>query len=382
MRKIWAFAAVILVAMVLRPAVTDIGPLLQDIQRHWHLGAISTGLLTSMPVFCFGVGAFAAPYLAHRFGVRNTMTIVLAILALGMAIRVWFSFEFMLVVSIVVALAIALGNVLFPTIIRSEFPNTIPRMTALYTFSVSAFASVAAFTAVPLGDALGGFQQSLFFWFWPAALTVFVWIMMTRTPVQEVKIEEAHSSKDVFKAPVTWAIMIFFGLQSSNFYSLLNWLPSLLKDSGFTATEAGNWLGITTVIGVPVGMVVTRNLKKINNHIALFAGMSIFSGLGFALWLMPGPLQLVGCIIAGIGQGTTFPLSMALIATKARNQRQTTLLSAIAQGGGYLIAAVGTFATGWLFDLTSGWVVPVLTMVAVALVQAASAFVAASKRTI
>ena len=381
---LWAFASVIMVAMVLRPAVTDIGPLLKEMQDHWQLDAIQLGLLTSMPVLCFGIGAFAAPYLAHRFGVRNTMTLVLSILALGMAIRVWFNFDVMLWASITVALAIALGNVLFPTIVRSEFPNHIPRMTAIYTFSVSAFASLAAFTAVPLANALGGFQNSLFFWFFPSALTVLIWLMLVRTEkqVKDADLEEAHPNSDVLKAPVTWAIMVFFGLQSANFYSLLNWLPSLLIDSGFSPLEAGNWLGITTVIGVPIGMLITRNLQRFKSQVALLVVMSIISGLGFALWLVPGPLQLVGCILAGIGQGSTFPLSMALIATKARNQTQTTLLSAIAQGGGYLLAALGTFATGWLYDLTGAWLVPVLTMVAVALVQAAAGTIAASKRTI
>ena len=48
----------------------------------------------------------------------------------------------------------------------------------------------------------------------------------------------------------------------------------------------------------------------------------------------------------------------------------TTSLSAFTQCVGYLIASVGPFGFGVLFDLTGGWTVPLLALCGVVVVQA------------
>lgn len=383
LKSVLSVLSVVLIAVVLRPAVSTVGPVLTQLVDFWRLTPVQASLLVSMPVVCFGVGAFAAPWLVNRVGLRNSVTLLLAVLAIGIGTRVWFNFEVMLLLSLVSAFAIAMLNVVLPTVIRSEFRDSIPKMTGVYTTTASTLASASAFVTIPLVVLLGSFQASLAFWVLPSVLALLIWLWLARLDqgeLTQVQAEEAHPNSKVFRSPITWAITGFFGIQSANFYALLNWLPALLESEGYSRGDAGTWMSVTTLVGIPLGLAVSQNLKRFKNLRAVAFGVSVWTSAGFFLMLLPGALQLVGAIWAGTGLGITFPLSLALIGLKGTTKAQTTLLSAVAQGAGYLIAALGAFMMGMLYDLTGSWTASIITLAVSALVQAFAAGFAASKR--
>jgi MFS transporter, CP family, cyanate transporter len=78
--------------------------------------------------------------------------------------------------------------------------------------------------------------------------------------------------------------------------------------------------------------------------------------------------------VSGASFGITFILAFALIGLRTADYRRAASLSAMAQATGYLIAATGPAAFGWLHDLTAGWTVPMLGFVAVAALQAVAGF--------
>ncbi|MFM6981032.1 MAG: MFS transporter, partial [Micrococcales bacterium] len=308
---------------------------------------------------------------------------LLIVLALGMGIRAWFDFTVMIVLSLLAALSIAMLNVILPTVIRSEFKDNIPKMTGLYTTTASTFASISAFVTVPLVQAFGSFQASLTFWVIPSILAIACWLLLQRIEkekLEQVHAEVAHPNSAVFRSPMTWAITGLFGIQSANFYAILNWFPSLLESEGYSRLAAGAWLSVVTVIGIPVGLFVSQNLSRFKNLSRFAVLISLFTALGFALMLAGGWVQLAGALCTGIGLGTTFPLSLALIGVKGTTKAQTTLLSAVTQGAGYLIAAAGAFTMGMLYDLTGSWGASLITLTVTAIVQAVCAGYAASKR--
>jgi len=383
-RHFWAFLSVIFITVMLRPAVSGVGPILGDISHSLKISATQTSLLASLPVLCFGLGAFASPWLSKRFGLTRSFTLVLVLLTLGIALRPWFGFNFLLLASVLVTLGIAVSNVLFPSMIRAEFPNNIARMTALYTTLLAVFASVAATVAVPLEQALGGWQGSIFFWAIPGVFAIVAWLMTARevAQAQPAVVEVATGDRHVWVHPITWSLVGFFGLQSMNFYCVLNWLPAVLQERGFSQAEAGGLLGLVTVVGVPFGMLITANLKRFKNISVLALVISLVTAFGLALLLGPGPWAVTGGIVAGLGLACSFPLALALIALKAHNEQQTTLLSTIAQGVGYLIAAVGTFAMGLSFSVTGSWQVGISFLSVSAVVQALIGLYAGGKRTL
>lgn len=374
--------SVILISVVLRPAVSSIGPLLTEISEFWSLSTVQTSLLVSMPVVCFGVGAFAAPWLVNRIGLRNAISLLLLALTVGVATRVWFGFELMLALSLLAALAIAMLNVVLPTVIRTEFKDNIPKVTGIYTTTASVFASLSAFAAVPLAVLLGSFQNSLAFWAIPSVIALAVWLRTssTESELDKEKAEEVHPNSKVFKSPITWAITGFFGIQSANFYAVMNWLPSLLESQGYSQSDAGTWTSIVMIVGIPMGLLASQNLKKFKSLKAFSFAISVWTSVGFLLMLLGGPMLLVGAIWAGIGLGVTFPLSLALIGIKGTTKAQTTMLSAVSQGAGYLIAALGAFLMGVLYGATGNWIASLVTLAASAVLQAFCAGFAASKR--
>jgi len=195
----------------------------------------------------------------------------------------------------------------------------------------------------------------------------------------EVSSAKYVQSSAVNRSPITWALVAFFGIQSLGFYATLAWMPSILISRGINPTEAGGILGLTAIVGVPVGILLGYNFGRIKRLDWLGAVISLVTASGFMLLMIPG-LHLIAAVLMGLGMASTFPLSLNWISTRASTDAQTTQLSAMAQGYGYLISAAGTFAFGLLRELTGGWTAPILAMIGLTVIQALSSFVAGGNK--
>ncbi|RBM18717.1 MFS transporter, partial [Streptomyces sp. PT12] len=80
-------AALILAALNLRPAVTSLGPVLEEARAALGMSATLAGLLASLPALCFAAIGFTAPRLAGRHGAEAVVAAGLAALATGLALR-------------------------------------------------------------------------------------------------------------------------------------------------------------------------------------------------------------------------------------------------------------------------------------------------------
>jgi len=385
--------ALIFSAVSLRPPVAAVGPLLDEIAADLHLGAAQVSLLAAAPVFCFGLGAFLGPWLARNLGLHAAMRAVILLLASSIMFRAATAYNYWMVLAftLVIGLAIAVGNVLLPTIVRTDYPKRIALITGVYTTLLALSASFAASFAVPLSATLGGWQWSLLVWAAPAALAGLFWTTQARRPEPAPAAGVAHGdhSHDAEKAavrtsPITWALVGFFGLQSLGFYALLNWMPTALIAAGAAPAAAGQALGLTTAIGIPFGLLLSAFAGRFKSLAWWSAAASALTAIGFTIVLVEisaggadvASRMLLGGLLIGMGQASTFPLSLSLIGSKASTKAQTTMLSALSQGWGYLFAAVGTLAIGLLADLTHGWVVPFVVLIAATLVQIPLGFVA------
>jgi CP family cyanate transporter-like MFS transporter len=86
-------------------------------------------------------------------------------------------------------------------------------------------------------------------------------------------------------------------------------------------------------------------------------------GLGGRL-LVPGQGTLVWVAAFGLAQGSGFALALTLIVLRSPTPLTAARLGGVAQCLGYLLAAAGPLVLGWLYDLTGGWTVPLLLLVA------------------
>lgn len=348
---------------MLRPPVASIGPLLKEIQVSLGVGPTLIGFLAAAPVLCFGIGAFASPWLVSRVGVNQGMLMVLALLATSSALRMIFGYPGLLIGTIGAGLSIAIANVLLPTVVRLSFPNRVALVTGAYTTILAVSASLAASIAVPSSDLLGGWNPALAIWILPMVLAIILWIPQTRNQVTHVA-QPAHAAaqekRAVIKSPISWAIVGFFGIQSLGFYALLGWMPSALTSIGLSPTDAGNYLGFASGVGIPTGLIISSMLGRFKSLAWWSAGTSLVTLIGNLLLTLVVVSEdtswlILACVLIGLGMSATFPISLSLISTRASTSAQTTQLSAMAQGWGYLLAAAGTFVVGFIANMSGNW---------------------------
>ena len=382
MKKL-AVPAILVIAFVLRPVVAQIGPILGILKSGLGVTDTELALVTSIPVLCFGFGAFAAPWLVRRLGIEYSMIYLLAIQLVAIVARPYLGFWGFVVGTTIAGFAIAVANVLLPSIVRERFEKNVVFMTSAYTTVLAASASFAAAVSFPAAEAWG-WQFSLSIWALPSLLAVALAITLNGSKSQgSAGVDHRDHSAQwglVVKNPITWWVTSLFGLQSLGFYALLGWLPTIATDAGMDPAAAGGLLGLMTIVGVPVRFAIAARIEKLispSTEGVLISGVTL---VGIALLL--GDLWIPAAILISIGQASSFPLSLSLISTRASNMELTTILSSVAQGVGYLIAAIGTFVVGVLGSSAGDWSSSIWLLIVVTLAQLISAYFAGLPRKI
>jgi len=371
-----ALSAVLMYALVLRPPLAAVGPLLPLIDEDLALTLAQQGFLTAIPVFSFGLGAFAGPALAKRLGLERSLFWLLALLTLALGIRGWFGFTSLVIGTTVAGLAIAVSNVLLPSVIRGRFSKHVPQVTALFTTVLAISASISAASAVPIAYELRSWNLTLMVWILPAALALVLWKVALKapSPVESSGVSKGDSAREgsnhfglVLRSKVTWAIFGFFGIQSAGFYVLLSWLPTILIERGYTAEAAGSLLGLATIVGVPTGLLLASSFAKIKRLDWLAFSVSLVTSAGFLA--LEFEQSLLACVLIGLGQAATFPLSLTMISTKA-DKSITPTLSATTQGLGYVFAGIVAFSMAGIRENSGSWSLGIWIIFGLSLVQA------------
>lgn len=377
-RLVLSSIALFVLSLCMRPPLTSVGALLPEIRTDLQLISWQASLLAAAPVLLFGIGAFISPYLANRFGISGSIFALTALLTASLAFRVTAGYELLMVGTIAIGLAIAVNNVLIPNFVRSEFSSKVPLATGAYAALFGISASVAAVIAVPTSDFFGGWRGALLLWLPIALAASIAWGLIARKSERQESDPAAYRDQRrvILRSKLGWAIILFFAFQSAGFYLVLNWLPTVLVDAGYSLADSGALLGLTTFIGVPFSLVASYFFTKLKSLASMALLVSMVTAFGYAA-LMAGPkFAILGCVLIGLGQATTFPLSLSFISTRANSQVQTTQLSTLSQGIGYLFAALCTFAAGALRDIAGNWQIALGLFFAVTLLQAIIGFVA------
>jgi CP family cyanate transporter-like MFS transporter len=90
----------------------------------------------------------------------------------------------------------------------------------------------------------------------------------------------------------------------------------------------------------------------------------------------------VWSVIAGLAQGASIALALALIVLRSRTPDVARSLSGTVQSAGYLIGATGPFLLGALRDATGSWTVPLLAVLGAIAAMAAGAWGAGRARVV
>jgi MFS transporter, CP family, cyanate transporter len=360
-RRRWLLAlAVGLVGANLRPAVTSVAPVLEDIRADLGLSAAAAAALTALPILCFGLAALGAPRLTRRLGAGPTVTLALVVLTFGLGVRLVPSVGLLFAGTLLAGAGIAVGNVMVPAVIKAEFPRRVGTMMGLFVGVMGASAAVSAAATVPIAVATSlGWRAGIGVWALPGAAAVICWLAASSQRRAVAESPDAAPRPRMRRDPVAWQVTAFMGLQSLNFYALLTWLPSVFRSQGFDPEQAGFLLGVGTLLTVPAGLFVpTLAARSADQRRWAVAGTGLaIAGLTGVL-LGPTSLAVAWVVGLGIGQGTSFALALTLVVLRTRTAGDAVRLSAMSQSVGYTVAAAGPFLLGLLHDLSGGWAVP------------------------
>ncbi|WP_432129044.1 CynX/NimT family MFS transporter [Streptomyces sp. bgisy082] len=393
----------VLAALNLRPAITSLGALLEEVSEGLHMSGSVAGVLTSVPPLCFAVFGITAPRLARRFGPAAVVCAGMAAILAGLVLRpLAGGTAAFLAASALALMGIAVSNVLMPVIVKRYFPDRVGTMTGLYSMALALGTSVAAAATVPMTDALGGdWRLGLGVWAVLAALAVLPWLPLlrdrdgasrmdtgasrtetgaSRTETGPSRTEtgsfhtDARASRTEAKAPeraaaprvarsrTAWALGVFFGLQATGAYITMGWMPQIFRDAGVPASTAGVLLAVTMVMGVPLAFVIPRLATRMKNQGPIVVALAL-CGLGgyTGLFLAPAAGAWVWAVLLGVSN-CAFPLALTMIGLRSRTGAGVVRLSAFAQSVGYLISIPGPLLVGVLYQHSGGWGLPIALM--------------------
>jgi CP family cyanate transporter-like MFS transporter len=362
-------AGILVLAFNLRAAITGLPPLFPELSSSLGLSSAAIAALAATPVLCFAAFSGVAAPLSRRYGEERVLLAALALLAVGLlgrgALPEWLLFPG----TVLASAAIALMNVLLPSLVKRRDPARAGLLIGVYLLSLAAGAILASLIAVPIFQASGGsVPLALGIWALPAAVAVLAWLPQRRfrtVPAGALPPGQRRLLK-VSRYALAWQVMGFMGLQSLIYYATLSWLPTLFRDRGADAVYAGTLLavmnlgnGITALL-MPVLAHRTRDQRWL---VALMVSLAMVGLAGAAFAPLGGAAAWV--LLLGLGQGAGLGLAIYFTLARAPDPVASASLSAFAQGAGYLVAAAGPLAVGFLHTATGGWTVPVVVLLAV-----------------
>jgi MFS transporter, CP family, cyanate transporter len=375
-----AVLSVVAVAFNMRTAIGEIPPVLEDL----GLSSAAQSILATVPVVCFGLAALAAPALRARLGEERGLLAVLGLLLVGVLVRAAAPGGGLFPGTVLVGCAIAVMNVLVPSLIRRRFPGHVGLMTGVYTTALVAGGALSAATTVPLRDAAdGSLHVALGIWAVPIVIALVVWLPQRRHRALPAVAGGREAIRALGRSRVAWYVTLFMGLQSLLYYAPLSWLPAIHRDQGIDAATAGFLLSVLNLISIPTTFLAPVIAHRMRDQRAAVAGCVALTAIGLlGILLAPSGTALVWVVILGLGQGAALSLALLMIVLRAADDDTAARLSSMAQGFGYLIAATGPLVTGLLHAATGSWTVPLVLLVALCGVELVVGLAAARTRVV
>lgn len=363
--RVLTLAAIVLLALNLRPALAGINPLLDAIQASTGINGTTAGMLTTLPILAMGVCALLGEAMNTRLGERLGISLGVVLIILACLMRFPSpGTETLLFSALVAGSGIAIVQSLMPYVIKRTFPEDPSRITGFYVTSIMAGAAIGSSVSPPLAD-LFGWGGALGLWAVPAVAALLVWHpvarwLRTSQAARETRIRPQTTARPLWASLRTWELVVFFGIGTGAFTLLLAWMPPYYTALGFSSTQAGLTLGGVTITEVCSGLAISTWIGRFPDRRGPLLFVLACLVIGLALLTLAPHLTIAVCIFLGLGVGSLFPLTLIVAIDHRDDPREAGALAAAVQGGGYIIAAFFPLVAGMLrdrfADLTQAWI--------------------------
>lgn len=370
-------------ALNLRPLVTAIGPVLQELRDALGMSSGVAGVLTGLPGLMFGAAALIAVPMVRRFGINAAMALGMLMIGLAGGLRVLTgSIPLFLLLTATALLGAGVGNIVVPAFIKRHFAHRQASLTAIYTGVLALGGTLGAFLAAPLAAASStGWRMSIGGWGIVAVFAAIPWAILSLVDRRRGSIEPVPGpgTSRVSGSKHAVALAIFFGLQSAQAYVQFGWVAQMYRDAGADPTLAGNMASLIAGLGIPAGLLMPYVVQHVRDLRPVMIGLGALLVTGWlGILLAPLTLPWLWALCLGVS-GFAFPAAIALITARTRHPEVAARVSGFTQGVGYLIAAAAPFLIGLLHSWTGGWTVPLIVLAASGPLLAVAGMVAGSR---
>jgi MFS transporter, CP family, cyanate transporter len=373
-------AAIVLLALNMRGPIVAVSPVTQMIRADLGIDGGTAGLLTSLPVLCFGL----ASALLARLGLGRGVLVALAVLLVGMVVRSLDGLPAALAGTLLIGAGITVANVAVPVVIGRELADRSGVVLGAYTVALNVGSMITLSLTVPIADA-SGWRFALAAWGVLVVVAAAVWWWATRSlpgagGSAAASAEPVEASPPWWRRSVVWGLTIAFCGQAFAYYGMTAWLPVLLADRlGMTAAAAGVSASIFQIAAIAGAVGVPALLRWFASpRVALMVVVGAWIAFSLGLLFVPSAWAL-WCAFGGAAQGGGITAIFALIIRKARDLAENRRMSALVQGGGYTVAATGPFVLGAVHEASGGWTAPLLVVLASIAVLAVAGWLSAGR---
>jgi CP family cyanate transporter-like MFS transporter len=266
--------------------------------------------------------------------------------------------------TVILGVAITVGNIAVPLIIRRDFPAA--RQGAamgIYTAALNIGSFVTSMVTAPLADLLGwrpALAASGVF----ALAAVAVWGLAFGVRAIRPEAVPASSPGRAGGKPasrwITAGLTAGFAGQAFSYYGMTAWLPSLLSDElGMSAAAAGAGSSLFQILAI-VGALCVPLVARFSSTTAVGLTLGLL-WLTVPLGLLLAPeLWWLWSAFGGVAQGGGITLIFTAVIRVARDQASAGRMSAVVQGAGYCFGAAAPTLLGYVRAVSGSWNGPLL----------------------
>lgn len=352
----WLILGIFLLAACMRSPFTSLPSVIDQIAASFHQPATNLGILTTIPLVCFGLCSIIVPTISHRWGNELTLGVALLLMVIGSYLRI-FNFTSLVLGTVLVGIAITFLNVLLPSVITENIPQKIGLLTGMYNVSLAIFSAIGAYVITPVTQA-SSWQTTIIGFTILIGITFLVWLPNLRFNHRHPATATNTKREHIWTNPRAWLLLWYFGLQSFAFYIIVAWLPSIAMASGLSNTTASLVASAFQLLSLPAAFLIPTITPRFKNRVPLviMGAAPLLIGLILLLWPVKSFAYFVFVsFLLGMGTSSTFGIVITLFGLKTHSPEATNQLSGMVQSVGYILAALGPTIAGNIKAATGSW---------------------------
>lgn len=377
---VWILCALVALALNLRSPLTAIPPVVGEIRAALDIGPAVAGLLTTIPVLCFGLLAPLASLIIARIGIEPAIFTTLIGAAVGLVARPYTGLGGMIGGTLLIGASLAIGNIVSLMVIARNFHDRRNIVTGLYTAALNVGTMLTGALTAPLA-AVGGWRFALASWVWMAVAAILLWAWVqhrqgvagSAAPIGPAPPSAAKppAQRPLYRRPIVWALSGALTLHLFIYYGITAWLPSyLIEAAGLDATRAGlaaSTFQVLSLVG-SFGVPMLAKRAPLGRQMIVMG----FLWMSTPLWMLAAPHQWpLWALAGGIAQGGTFVVIFMLIMQHAASLDDNRRLSMVVQGVAYTFSSFGPIVVALAHEASGHWRAPFLLLAGLSLVLAA-----------